>query len=215
MKIFQIGFNRCGTASIHHYLVANGVRSVHQDEGRLVQRMFANLANGDDLLAGYEEFDAFTDMEFLDSSGTYLEGYKLFPYLAAQYPDAVFILNTREREAWIRSRLAHGRKISYAQRAMRHYNVNTIDALTDLWRADWERHHHRVTEFFAGKNYRFFVLRIETDLPHLLNERLPECKLDDKHFELRNLTKVRPPIFHRYAKYFGRRAKSLLGARSR
>jgi hypothetical protein len=45
MKIFQIGFNKCGTSTIHHYLRANGVRSVHWDDGRLAQRMFANLAD--------------------------------------------------------------------------------------------------------------------------------------------------------------------------
>ena len=106
MKIFQIGFNKCGTSTIHRYLRANGVKCVHWDDGRLAQRMFANLANGDNLMAGYEGFDAFTDMEYIDQVGTLLEGYKLFPYLAAQYPDAVFILNTRDREAWIRSRLA-------------------------------------------------------------------------------------------------------------
>ena len=84
MKIFQIGFNKCGTSTIHRYLRANGVKCVHWDDGRLAQRMFANLANGDNLMAGYEGFDAFTDMEYIDQVGTLLEGYKLFPYLAAQ-----------------------------------------------------------------------------------------------------------------------------------
>ena len=101
IKIFQIGFNKCGTRTIHRYLTRNGVSSVHWDAGRLAKRMYANLAEGRELLAGYEEFDAFTDMEYLDEFGTtYLEGYKLYPYLAAQYPNAVFILNTRNREAW-------------------------------------------------------------------------------------------------------------------
>ena len=34
-KIFQIGFNKCGTTSIHRMLVANGINSVHWDKGRL------------------------------------------------------------------------------------------------------------------------------------------------------------------------------------
>ena len=45
-KIFQIGFNKCGTKTLHHYFSRNGIRSVHWDEGRLAQRMFANLASG-------------------------------------------------------------------------------------------------------------------------------------------------------------------------
>ncbi len=212
MKVFQIGFNKCGTSTIHHYLRANGVRSVHWDKGRLAQRIFANFANGDDPLAGYEDFDVFTDMEYLDSSGIYLEAYKLFPYLAAQYPDAVFILNTRDREAWIRSRMGHGSNRPYAKRQMTYYNISSTEQLADLWRADWERYHRRVTEFFAGKPYRFFVLRIETDLPHRLNEMLPECKLDAKHYRLWKTEKTpsRHTLFRRYAKFAGGRAKSLL-----
>jgi hypothetical protein len=98
MKVFQIGFNRCGTRTIHSYFDANRIRSVHWDAGRLARRIFTNLANGDDLLDGYSYFDVFTDMEWLDDAH-HCEAYKLFPYFAAQYPDAVFILNTRDREA--------------------------------------------------------------------------------------------------------------------
>ena len=180
MKIFQIGFNKCGTKTIHHYLTTNKVRSVHWDKGRLARRIFSNLAEGKNLLLGYDEFDAFTDMEYLDRSGLYLAAYKLFPYLADQFPDAVFILNTRDREAWIRSRLQHGS--DYAHRQMVHHNVDTASALADCWRANWDHHHRRVVEFFAGKPYRFFVCRIETDLPDLLNTMLPECKLDASYY---------------------------------
>jgi hypothetical protein len=193
MKIFQIGFNKCGTTTIHHYLRVNGIRSLHWDEGRLALRIFTNLCNGDDLLAGYEDFDAFTDMEFFAPDGSvYLEAYKLFPYLAARYPDAVFIMNTRDREAWIRSRMAHGKRTPLTKRHMIYYDVTSTDKLADLWRAEWERHHRRVTEFFTGKHYRFFVCRIETDLPYLLNEKLPECRLDANLYKQRKVTKLRP-----------------------
>ena len=190
MNIFQIGFNKCGTSTLHRYLRANGVKSVHWDEGRLAQRMFANLANGDKLLTGYERFEAFTDMEYLGRTGTYLEGYKLFPYLAEQYPDAVFILNTRDREAWIRSWFAW--RGDYAARHRLHYNVTTNEELANLWRAEWDRHHHRVTDYFAGRPHRFFVCTIETDLPHLLNEKLPEYRLDSNLYELRKVGDSRP-----------------------
>ena len=205
MKIFQIGFNKCGTSTIHRYLRANGVKCVHWDDGRLAQRMFANLANGDNLMAGYEGFDAFTDMEYIDQVGTLLEGYKLFPYLAAQYPDAVFILNTRDRESWIRSRLAARHRI--------HYNVVSNEQLADVWRTEWDRHHSRVTKYFAGKSHRFFICRIESDLPHLLSEQLPEYHLDDKLYELRKVasSRRRPGALHQIAKLARRRLISLVG----
>ena len=184
-KIFQIGFNKCGTKTLHHYFSRNGVRSVHWDYGRLAQRMLANLASGSKLLAGYEQFDVFTDMEYLNESGTYLEAYKLYRHLAEQYPHSVFILNTRNRDAWIRSRLGHGKDLSYAQRSMVHYNVTSIQELTNLWNAEWEHHHCDVTEFFARKPYRFFICQIETDLPSILDKALPECNLDAVHYRLK------------------------------
>jgi Sulfotransferase domain len=176
MKIFQIGYNRCGTRTIHNYFAANGIRSVHWDDGRLARRIFTNLANGENLLDGYSYFDVFTDMEWLDGAH-HCEAYKLFPYLAAQYPDAVFILNTRDREAWIKSRLRH-REGEYAARYRRYLGVASSEKLADIWRAEWDRHHRRVIEFFDGKPHRFIVCRIETDLPDLLNESIPECALN-------------------------------------
>jgi hypothetical protein len=210
MKIFQIGFNKCGTSTIHHYLRVNGVRSVHWDNGRLAQRMFANLANGKDLLAGYEAFDAFTDMEYLDDRGTFLEAYKLFPYLAAQYPDAVFILNTRDRENWIRSRLRHGGG-GYARRHHAYHGTRSDRELAELWRLDWEHHHRRVARFFAGKPHRFFMCRIETDLPHLLHERIPECRLDRAQYRLYKVrgSRQRPSFFKRCILFAERRLRSV------
>jgi hypothetical protein len=190
MKIFLIGFNKCGTTSIHRYFVANGIRSVHWDKGMLARRIFQNIASGAPLLTGYESFDAFTDMEWTDERGVYhLEAYKLFPYLAAQYPDALFILNTRDRESWIRSRL---RQPNYAARARKYHRVTSNEQLADIWRADWDRHHRRVTDFFSAGSFRFAVCRIETDLPHLLDAAIPEFKLDARLFEIHKVTDARP-----------------------
>lgn len=184
MKVFQIGFNRCGTTSIHSYFVANGIRRVHWDNGCLARRMFTNLANGDDIIAGYSEFDVFTDMEWLDGVH-FFEGYKLFPYLAEQYPDAVFILNTRDREDWIKSRFRHFDG-DYALRYKRYLSISSDSALAQAWRAEWVRHHMRVREFFSTRPHRFFICDIENDLPTILNSKLPEWHLDQTLFRLEN-----------------------------
>ena len=179
-KIFQIGFNKCGTHTIHSYFEANGIKSIHRDDGRLAQQMFRNLSNGEDLLHGYEQFDAFTDMEYIDGQ-TYLEAYKLFPYLASQYPESVFILNTREPNAWIKSRFGHGGgRLAQLHRA--YYNVTSDQQLIELWRCDWNRHQSRVLDFFSGRSHRFFVCNIETDLPHLLNSKIPELSWDSSQY---------------------------------
>jgi hypothetical protein len=68
---------------------------------------------------------------------------------------------------------------------MLHYNVTSIHDLTDRWRIEWERHHRQVMVFFARTAFRFLVCRIETDLPHLLHDALPECKLDSTHYRVK------------------------------
>ena len=159
---------------------------VHWDEGRLAQRIFANLASGSNLLEGYEQFDVFTDMEYLNDFGILFGSLQIVSVIwRRNIPHAVFILNTRNREAWIRSRLAHGKERSYARRAMLHYNVTSIHELTNLWRAEWEQHHREVTEFFRDKPFRLIVCRIETDLPRILDKSLPECKLNSRHYRVR------------------------------
>ena len=188
MKIFQIGFNRCGTLTMHGYLRANGVRSVHYDNGKLAQRMFRNLRQGKDILSGYD-YDAFFDMEW-NGPDEILEGYKLYPQLAARYPDAVFILNTRDREDWIRSRFLHGQ----GRRPARHKAVlglSSDEELAERWRREWEAHHSNVVEFFAGKPHRFFVCDIRTDLPDLLDDMLPEYKLDSALYHLQHVRALR------------------------
>ena len=105
-RFFQIGFNRCGTTSIHSFFEANGIPSIHYDDGRLATTMFDNLDQGRFILRGYEGYNAFTDMEYLTHS-RYYEGYKLYRPIMEQVPDAKFILNVRDPDRWIMSRLIH------------------------------------------------------------------------------------------------------------
>jgi Sulfotransferase domain len=176
LKIFQIGFNRCGTKTIHDYLCANGLQGVHWDKGRLAKRIFTNRQLGRDLISGYESCQVFTDMEWLEPT-RYLEAYKLYPELAKKYPDAVFILNTRDREAWIKSRLSHGEG-RYAALHKAYLGIESDSDLTEYWRSDWDRHHEDTIKFFAAGTHRFLICRIQTDLPDLLNCTLSELKLD-------------------------------------
>ena len=189
LKIFQVGFNRCGTRTLHRYFRANGLKSVHWDKGRLAARMFRNLEAGADLLDGYRSFQVFTDMECLEPT-RFLEAYKLYPQLAAQYPDAVFILNTRDREAWIRSRFAH-RKGKYAALHKAYLEITSDTELADHWRNEWDRHLACVTQFFADGAHRFFVCQIENDLPQLLDRMLPELTLDHSTYSVHGQVKTR------------------------
>jgi hypothetical protein len=210
MKIIQIGFNRCGTSTLNHFLKKNGIATVHWDEGRLAQRMFANRAQGKRLLEGYENFQAFTDMEFIDGN-VYLEAYKLFRDLAAQYPDAVFVLNTRDRQAWIESRLRHLRG-RYAAMQRQYYKVDSDEALVERWRTEWNLHHRDVREFFSNGTYRFLEWPIENYLPRLLSENVPEFSFDERLYARRHASAGKDRSLAGRVK---RLARQTLGLRSR
>lgn len=174
-KVFQIGFNKCGTRTIHQFFLKQGLQSVHWDRGRFAVRVFRNLMDGHDLLAGYEENDLFTDMEYI-TRDVALEVFKLFPLLARAYPDSRFILNTRDREDWIKSRSHHG--YGGYMRKWEHITGLTGEALSDYWRADWDRHYARVNEFFAKEPHRLVTFDIAKDSPQLLADLMPEHTFD-------------------------------------
>jgi len=175
-RVFQIGFNKCGTRTINFFFQNNGFHGIHWHRGRLARAMFDNMWHGRSLIHGYEEFDVFTDMEFITPKGS-LEAFKLFPYMATEFPDALFILNTRDREAWIRSRILHkdGVLLEAWKQA---YGVSSKEEVTARWRDDWDRHHERVRHFFSGSPYRLLVFDIEQDPPERLTAAFPQISFD-------------------------------------
>jgi hypothetical protein len=182
-RVFVIGFNKCGTRTIHHYFESNGYRSAHWDKGELAATVFRNLIDSRPLITGYEAYSVFSDMECI--SGRFaMEAYKLYPYLSTAYPDSLFILNTRDVDKWIESRLGHGDG-GYANKWKRIFKVKSNAELIRCWREDWERHHHNVERYFAGSPFRFLKFNIETDLPEKINAVLPEYRLDVAKFERR------------------------------
>jgi hypothetical protein len=160
---------------------------VHWDKGRLAKTVFQNLVDARPLLSGYEEFSVFSDMESISKDFGF-EAFKLYRYFSVEYPDSIFILNTRNVDAWIKSRLAHGGG-GYATKWKRILNVATDDELISCWRRDWERHHENVERYFAGGQYRFLKFDIETDSPALLNAALPEYQLDSEKYLARGFSR--------------------------
>ena len=203
-KFFQIGFHRCGTTSIHKFFEANGIPSVHYDRGRLATTMFDNLAQGRYILSGYESYSAFGDMELL-THDRYLEAYKLYRPIMVQVPDAKFILNVRDPDKWIMSRLIHhqkrahlsekfiyrGKKILpgiYYERYKACHGLSDVNEVAAHMRAEWDMHIASVQDAIPAD--RLLVFDIESNSPLAL------CRfvgLDDsaaKHYRTANRTDV-------------------------
>ena len=179
-RVFQIGFNRCATEALHQFMLANGVPSVHWNGGFVALRVMANICRNLPPTQGYGGTLAFFDMEWV-TDDMIVEAFKAFPCLYAVHPDAVFILNTRSRDAWIESRLAHAGG-GYARSYQAAIGAPSKEALARYWADDWERHHFRVRNFFSRRG-RLVEFNVETDGPEKLAAAMPEFNLDPSRYQ--------------------------------
>jgi hypothetical protein len=171
-RYFQIGFRKCGTTSIAAFFNRNGIPCIHHDRGHLGCRMQQNLRQGAPLLAGYDEqYRAFANMEYYFADG-YFEGYKLYRELMETYEDSRFILNTRDRESWIRSMMTHARRPGpfrqYPEYHRQKYGTTDWKVICDIWRGEWDEHHEKVQAEIPAE--RLLVFDIEKDDPRRLCE---------------------------------------------
>jgi Sulfotransferase domain len=166
-RIFQIGFNKCGTRSLYRFLQRAGIASAHFNRGRLAVAMKANIEAGLKPLTGeIDRYVAYTDVQQV-SRHEAIEGVRYFRELYQYYPRSYFILNTRDRDGWIRSRLNHGNGF-YARRYARALRLPDEAAVVAHWTAEWDSHLAEVQAFFADKPGRLIVYDIKTDAPQKL-----------------------------------------------
>jgi hypothetical protein len=195
-KIFVIGFNKCGTTSLHAFLKSGGLRSVHwrtPNKTVLAEVMFTNLSLRRPILDGINEFDAYSDMMYL-SDKLHLEGNALFPIFDQEYPDARFILNTRDKSRWLNSRSKHGSREtgSLLKRACACYGLRAPQ-VQQIWGAQWDRHHSNVIEYFATQPKKLLVFNIESDpVEQLVSFLRDRVTLDPANWIWRNKTAGSP-----------------------
>lgn len=164
MKVFQIGFNKCGTKFLTQLFDLNGYKGVHWEGGKLANDIIYSKASESlPLRPWIKDFTVFTDMESAHRYGQpILEGYKEFEYLDKSFPGSVFILNTRNVEDWIISRYMH-QNGAYANFHAKHHQVD-LDQLADIWHKDWEDHIEACRKYFCG-NDKFIEINIDTTEP--------------------------------------------------
>lgn len=184
-KIFQIGFNKCGTTSLHNFFLNNRLKSIHWDNGRLAKKMKLNFDSGLPILTGYEKYDCFTDMESQsDNIFIYLTHYK---ELDRQYPGSKFILNIRNREDWVESRLNHR---NYLEVCKKIYKTDK-DGVISIWINDWEKHLSDVTDYFKNRPDDLLIFDIESESDKLIDFMSKFLNLSTTTFRQYNKTKFR------------------------
>ncbi|WP_296696971.1 sulfotransferase [Thiocapsa sp. UBA6158] len=184
-KVFFIGFNKTGTTSLHELFASSGYKSYHHnlDGWNLAVNMEKNSLEGKALLAGFDDADVYSDLTYL-SDTHYIEGNRYFEALHAEYPNAYFILQTRNEDDWIRSRFNH---YLFASRICTALNLPP-EAVEPYWRDQWASHTQRAKAHFRDYD-RFMCFDIDRDrIEELIEFVKPDFVLDPRFWGKRNQT---------------------------
>ena len=192
IRIFQIGFNKCGTRSLYHFFKNNGVKSVHYDAGNIAKSIFKNYKNKKPLISNkYKDTIFFSDMEYvIDQDNPLYVAQVFFKQLAVEYPHSYFILNTRPKKKWLTSRILHGEG-SYLKDIVDKSGKSEEEVVSD-WSYEWDRHHKDVIDFFKSKPGRLVIFDIENDdISKLIKFFSPLGKLHRRFYVHKGKTQVK------------------------
>lgn len=172
-RVVQIGFHKCGTRSLEQLFRGAGYPVVKYKLRRPLRRsrnaallMRENLAAGRKAFHGMEDAVFYADLIYQTESDSF-EPIRHFREIMRDYPDTILLLNVRDREDWIRSRLGHGHG-EFARRVMRQRGVDSPEVLADAWREEWDTHLAEVRAFMADRPEQL----VEFDLDHDSAEQL-------------------------------------------
>lgn len=166
-KIFQIGFNRCGTTTLKNFFEDNGIKSLHNAAGAPAAKFFANYKIGERILNGqYQDYIAYFDMEDVYADPPIYIAQRLFKKLDKQYPGSKFILNIRNKNHWLQSRsnlLTHKNE-GYLEYLANYYALSNVQLL-NMWSNQWDEHIKQVMQYFKDRPQDLLVFDIERDDP--------------------------------------------------
>lgn len=177
-RVVQIGFHKAGSRSFEQLFERAGHRVLKHKLRRGLGRsrnaallMRQNLEAGRKIFDGLEDFIFYGDLIYQTPTDSF-EPIFHFREILRDYPDTILLLNLRDREDWIRSRLRHGHG-EFAQRTMRQKGITSPEALADLWRQDWDRHVADVRAFMADRPDQLIEFDLDRDPVDKLIARLP------------------------------------------
>lgn len=186
-RVVAIGFNKCATRSLTELFRRAGHSVVHhkvrkpwarsQSIGRIMKE---NLAAGRKVFHGADEYTFYSDLIYSTPMATF-EGASKFREILRDYPDTFLILNLRDREQWINSRLTHGHG-EFAKRELQARTLENLEELTEQWRSEWDDHITAVREFMVGHSAQYIEFNLDIDRAEKLTAALPSYNLDPQDF---------------------------------
>lgn len=201
VKIWQIGFNKAGSTTFFKFFIKNKIPSVHYGlkNKPIADYMYANYKNDRPLVEGeFDKYTAYFDMENIYYENPLYIGQSFFKELDAQYPGSKFILNTRDKQEWIKSRLLHedpNKHLMYIDVMQEQYKMSR-DEVIEKWSRDWDEHHAAVLEYFKDRPQDLLIFDIKKDSPVKIREFFKDYfDLDVSLYEIYNQTNVIKPVF--------------------
>jgi hypothetical protein len=181
MKVFQIGFNRCGTLSLCDFFAQNGHKSVHWDNQKWDINFIKNHTEGNLLCYGFDDVVLWSDIKFVQ---------RQFQVFAEQYPNSKFIYNIRNIDDWLESRENwYSSRPYFSNLDFGHILNNKIDII-QYWKSEWFYHKKVVEEYFVGdKSNRLLVYNIDTDSSDKIVNFLPELEFTNLDFPHKHKSK--------------------------
>lgn len=186
-RVVSVGFNKCATRALAQMFAKAGHRVVHhklRDRWPVPRRagavIMANLEAGRRPFETFEDYVFYCDLMVNDGQRTF-DGADAFREIMHYYPETILLLNLRDREAWIKSRLRHGHG-EFARREMAARGFSDEASLTEAWRMDWDERILAVRAYMAERPKQFVEFDIDKDSPVDLAAALPEYNLNPADF---------------------------------
>jgi hypothetical protein len=158
-KVFQIGMTGMATRWLRRVFRSAGYTAAPGENAPIALDICYAARTGGRPLTAYSEVDLFTDMEHTSTRfEPPLHGQHEFELLHEHFPDAYFILNVGNLDAWLRRR-ANARGRAHLETAARVLDLEE-DEVPEVWRRRWLEHDRSVRSHFAGHE-RFMVFDVE------------------------------------------------------
>jgi len=140
-KVFAVGFNKCATTSLHALFLELGLPSYHGTKWRSCDNWWL-----------FRAFDCFSDGIPAD-----------LQKLDRQYPNSKFVLQVRDLQGWVYSRLAHidrSKRDGYYPGGL---EWDTTEHAVTSWILQRNRHHMAVLDLFASRPNDLLVVNFIRD----------------------------------------------------
>jgi|SRR6056300_487010 hypothetical protein len=178
VKIFQIGFNKCGTQSLCDFFSQNEYKSVHWGEGKWDNHFKKNQSEGNPLCEGADDIVMWTDIGFIQ---------RQFQTFAEQYPTSKFIYNIRPLDKWLDSRDRQYKKHPESFINAFGFVIESRLDRIDYWKSEWLYHKRVVNEYFIGeKSSRLLTFDIEKNTGFDIQKFIPELHFKNLNLPYRN-----------------------------